>query len=107
MQESLVRASTVLDVRGLDLVEAREHTGTGDTAQDVGAGATEERRESFVLEDLAGAIERALVLDSFARGHHHATTDGIERVRCCSRKKEREVSIFFFLRRQREKKKKR
>ncbi len=31
--------------------------------------------------DLRAAVKRALVLDSLTRGHHHATTDSVQRVR--------------------------
>jgi hypothetical protein len=30
---------------------------------------------------LTGAVERGLVLDGLTRGHHHTTTDGVQRVR--------------------------
>ena len=60
------------DVDALEGVEACEHTGTGDTSEDVGASSLHHRHESLVLEDLCTAVEGALVLHGRARGHHHS-----------------------------------
>ena len=48
----------------LDLIVDGEHTGTGDTTEDVGTSTLEERSRTLSGEDLTGGIERALVLDS-------------------------------------------
>ena len=42
----------------LQRVVAREHTGSGDSAQHVGAGALEHGEEALVLEDLGSAVQR-------------------------------------------------
>jgi hypothetical protein len=84
----------------LDLVVDREHTGTGDTTEDVGTGTLEERADTFLGDDLAAGVDGGLVLDGlsqlvlvfnvqrmivgckthFTRSHHHTTTDRVERV---------------------------
>jgi hypothetical protein len=83
----------------LDLVVDGEHTGTGNTTEDVGTSTLEERLDTLSGDDLAGGIHRGLVLDGLfqismcwscgdcglntylTRGHHHAATDGVERIR--------------------------
>ena len=40
----------------------------------------EEGNDSLVLDDLQCAIKRALVLDSLARCHHHASPDRVNGV---------------------------
>jgi hypothetical protein len=81
----------------LHLVVDGEHTGTGDTTENVGTSTLEERADTLSGDDLAGSIQGGLVLDGLcfvsveyshhgriytylARRHHHATTDGVERV---------------------------
>lgn len=58
-----------------------QHTGTGNTTENVGTSTLEERLESLLGDDLATGIQGRLVLDSLTRGHHHTTTDGVKRVR--------------------------
>jgi hypothetical protein len=41
----------------------------------------EERLDTLGLDDLRSGVEHRLVVDLASRGHHHATTDGVERVR--------------------------
>ena len=65
----------------LELVVDREHTSTGDTTEDVGTGTLEQGLDTLLGNDLLGGVEGALVLDGLTRGHHHTTTDGVERVR--------------------------
>ena len=64
----------------LHLVVDGEHTGTGNTTENVGASTLEERLDTLSGDDLAGSIEGTLVLDGLTGGHHHTTTDGVERV---------------------------
>jgi len=71
-------ASSPLDVGGAEDVETGQHTGTGDTTEDVGAGTLHERHETFAGDDLLGAIDRTVVLDGGTTGHHHASSDGID-----------------------------
>lgn len=47
----------------LDLVVDGEHTGTGDTSENVGTRALEEGLDTLLGDDLAGRIGRRLVLD--------------------------------------------
>ena len=65
------------DVHGLELVEASKHTGTSNSSQDVGSGSLHHGHEALVLQDLDSAVNGALVLDTAARGHHHAPPDGV------------------------------
>jgi hypothetical protein len=65
----------------LGLVVDGEHTSTGDTTENVGTSSLEERLDTLSGDDLAGSIHGTLVLDGLTGGHHHATTDGVERVR--------------------------
>lgn len=58
-----------------------QNTGTGNTTKDVGTSTLEERLDTLLGDDLATSIEGALVLDGLTRGHHHATTDSVQRVR--------------------------
>ena len=58
----------------LELVVEREHTSTSDTTEDVGTGTLEQRPRTLLGDDLGASIEHGLVVDSTARGHHHATT---------------------------------
>jgi hypothetical protein len=65
----------------LHLVVDGEHTGTGNTTENVGTSTLEERLDTLGGNDLAGSIHGGLVLDGLTGGHHHTTTDGVERVR--------------------------
>lgn len=65
----------------LHLVVDGQHTSTSNTTEDVGTSTLEERLDTLLGNDLAGGIHGRLVLDSLTRGHHHTTTDGVERVR--------------------------
>lgn len=65
----------------LELVVDRQHTSTGDTAENVGTGTTEERLDTLLGDDLLEGVERAAVLDGLTRGHHHTTTDSVKGVR--------------------------
>lgn len=64
----------------LELIVHGEDSGSGDTTEDVGSGTLEERGDTLGLDDLPAAVDHAVVVDLLSRGHHHATTDGIERV---------------------------
>lgn len=64
----------------LGLVVDGEHTGTGNTTENVGTSTLEKGLDALSGDDLAGSIEGVLVLDGLTRGHHHTTTDGVERV---------------------------
>ena len=57
-----------------------QHTGTGDTTEDVGSGTLEQRLDTLLGDNLATSVEGRLVLDGLTRGHHHATTDGVQGV---------------------------
>ena len=65
------------DVDVLELVEASEDTSSGNSSQDVGSGSLHHGHEALVLQDLDSAVNGALVLDTAARGHHHAPPDGV------------------------------
>lgn len=66
--------------KNLELIIDGEHTSPGDTTENVGASTLEERHDTLGLDDLAGSVEGALILDSLTRGHHHTAADGIKRV---------------------------
>lgn len=65
----------------LELIVDGQHTSTGDTTQDVGASTLEQGLDTLLGDDLLEGIEGRSILDGLARGHHHAPTDGVERVR--------------------------
>jgi hypothetical protein len=83
----------------LGLIVDGQHTSTGDTTENVGTSTLEERLDTLSGDDLLESIEGRLVLDGLDKwlvsciegrgifgtylsgGHHHTTTDGIERVR--------------------------
>lgn len=71
----------VVNVRALDQIKARNGSGSGDSAQNVGARSLEEGSKALALENLHRAVHRALVVDSRARRHHHATADRVNGVR--------------------------
>jgi len=52
----------------LDLIVDGQHTGTGDTTENVGTGTLEERAVTFGGDDLVEGIEGGLVLDGLAEG---------------------------------------
>ena len=64
-----------------ELIESRENTGAGDPAQNIGSRPLHERHCSLVAQNLNGAIPRPLVLDSLSGGHHHASSNRVDRVR--------------------------
>ena len=64
----------------LELIVDGEHTSTGNTTENVGTGTLEEGADTLLGDNLAGGIERALVLDGLTRGHHHSSTNGVKRV---------------------------
>merc|ERR1719282_1218588 len=65
----------------LDLVVDGQDTSAGNTTEDVGTSTLEERLDTLLSDDLGSSVHGRLVLDGLARGHHHTTTDGVERVR--------------------------
>jgi hypothetical protein len=65
----------------LGLVVDGQDTGTGNTTEDVGTSTLEERLDTLGGDNLAGSVHGTLVLDGLTGGHHHAATDGVERVR--------------------------
>lgn len=65
----------------LELVVARKDTGTSDTTEDVGTSTLEERPGALGGNDGLGGVEHVLVVGLGAGGHHHTTTDRVERVR--------------------------
>jgi len=64
----------------LELVVQRQDTSTGNTTENVGTGTLEEGLDTFSLDDLRTGVHHVLVVDLGTRGHHHTTTDGVERV---------------------------
>lgn len=52
----------------LGLVVDGEHTGTGNTTEDVGTSTLEERLDALSGDDLATSIERGRVLDGLEVG---------------------------------------
>merc|ERR1719422_1809439 len=70
---NLFCTNTPGDVNLLELVETSQHTSTSNTSQDVGSSTLHQGHEALRLDNLHTAIDGALVLDSLARGHHHAT----------------------------------
>jgi len=65
----------------LEVIVTREDTSTGNSTEDVSTSTLEERLGTFLGNDLTESVERRVILDSGTRGHHHTTTNGINRVR--------------------------
>ena len=65
----------------LELVKASQDTGTGNATKNIGASSLHERHGSLVLHDLYSTVNGALVLDRLSGGHHHSSSDRIDRVR--------------------------
>jgi hypothetical protein len=64
----------------LHLVVEGQDTGTGNTSEDVGTGTLEERLDTLLGDDLGSSVEHGLVVDGSTGGHHHSSSDGVERV---------------------------
>jgi hypothetical protein len=65
----------------LHLVVEGQDTGTGNTSKDVGTGSLEERLGTLLGNDLGSSVEHGLVVDGSTGGHHHSSSDSVERVR--------------------------
>lgn len=65
----------------LELIVDGQDTSTGDTTENVGTRTLEQGLDALLGNDLLEGIEGRVVLDGLTRGHHHAPTDGVERVR--------------------------
>src|ERR1700760_3218427 len=82
----------------LNLIVDGQDTSTGDTTENVGTSTLEERLDTFRGNNLLESIKGSRVLDGLylvsmvadyevrnktclARGHHHTTTDSIQRIR--------------------------
>ena len=65
VERRLTRSTLVLlaEEDELGLVVDGEHTGTGNTTEDVGTSTLEERADTLSGDDLAGGIHGRLVLD--------------------------------------------
>ncbi len=55
----------------LGLVVDGEHTGTGDTTENVGTCTLEERLDTFLGDDLAAGVDGGLVLDGLENIDQH------------------------------------
>lgn len=64
----------------LELVVERQDTGTGNTSEDVGSGTLEERLDTLLGDDLRTGVDHRLVVNGTTRGHHHSSSDSVERV---------------------------
>ena len=53
----------------LCLIVDGEHTGTGDTAEDVGTSTLEERARSLLGNDLSCGVQGSVVLDGLKNGY--------------------------------------
>lgn len=65
----------------LELIVDGQDTSTGDTTENVGTSTLEQGLDTLLGDDLLEGIEGRVVLDGLTRGHHHAPTDSVERVR--------------------------
>lgn len=70
-----------VNVSLLDDIEASKNTSTSNTTKDIGTSTVEEGHNTLSLEDSGETVQRTVVLDSLTGGHHHTTTDSINRVR--------------------------
>ena len=78
---SLCLAQTPQDVELLELVKPCKHTGPRNSTENIGTGPLHEGHGPLVSHDLDGTVPGALVLDSLAGGHHHASSDRVNGVR--------------------------
>jgi len=76
----LRRSDAPRDVDLFEGVEARQDASAGYASKDIGASALHHRHEAFVLHNLNGAVDGALVFDGRSGRHHHTTTDGVDGV---------------------------
>lgn len=65
----------------LELIIDGQHTGTGNTTQDVGTSTLEQGLDALLGDDLLEGVEGRGVLDGLTGGHHHAPADSVEGVR--------------------------
>merc|ERR1719309_1525245 len=72
-----LRACSPLDVQFLELVKSSQHTSTSNTTENIGTGSFHHGHEPFVLHNLDSTVNRAFVLNSTTRCHHHASSDGV------------------------------
>merc|ERR1712183_463016 len=73
-------ACSPLDVQFLELVKPSQHTSTSNTSENVGTGSFHHGHEPFILHNLDTTVNGAFVLNSTTRGHHHASSDGVNRI---------------------------
>jgi len=70
-----------LEVVDLAVIESDQDKSAAEAAENVGASSLEESLGTLVGQNLAEAVDGSGVLAGVAsRGHHHTTTDGIQRV---------------------------
>merc|ERR1719309_307305 len=75
-----LQACSPLDVQFLELVKSSQHTSTCNTSENIGTGSFHHGHEPFVLHNLDSTVNRAFVLNSTSRCHHHASSDGVNRI---------------------------
>merc|ERR550525_253392 len=73
------------NVRLLELVKTCQCSCSSHSSQDVGSRALEKRGNALILQNLHRAVHGARVLHRLTRGHHHSTTNRVNRIRCDSR----------------------
>merc|ERR1712183_824715 len=73
-------ACSPLNVQFLELVKSSQHTSTSNTSENVGTGSFHHGHEPFILHNLDTTVDGAFVLNSTTRGHHHASSDGVNRI---------------------------
>merc|ERR1719309_1431156 len=72
-----LHACSPLDVQFLELVKSSQHTGTGNTSENVSTSSFHHGHEPFILHYLDSTVYGAFVLNSATRCHHHASSDGV------------------------------
>merc|ERR1712183_990669 len=75
-----LKACSPLDVQFLELVKSSQHTSTSNTSENVSTGSFHHGHEPFSLHNLDSTVNGAFVLNSTTRGHHHASSDGVNRI---------------------------
>merc|ERR1712183_1108079 len=75
-----LKACSPLDVQFLELVKSSQHTSTSNTSKNVGTGSFHHGHETFILHNLDCTVNGAFVLNSTTRGHHHTSSDGVNRI---------------------------
>jgi len=69
--------SSESDVSSGNNIKTGQDTSASNTSENVGTSTLHHGHETFVFQNLGGAIDGTVVLDSTAGGHHHSSSNGV------------------------------